>query len=82
MRDDLNDPRISAYKPQRRLLLPTPPGLRQRRRTKAQREQRRRADVRATRLHLVGLSDAGVIIMGAALVVVILMTAMALAIHR
>lgn len=81
MRDDLNDPRISAYKPQRRLLLPAPPGLR-RRRTKAQRERRRRADARATRLHLTGLSNAGVIIMGAALVVVIVMTAVALAIHR
>ena len=72
--DDLNDPRISAYKPQRRLLLPAPPGFR-RKRTKAQRGQKARADARATRLHLVGLTDAAVVVMGlvaAAAVVVVL----------
>jgi hypothetical protein len=61
--DDLNDPRISAYKPQRRLLLPAPPGYR-RKRSKAQRKQNALADARATRLHLVGLTDAAVIVMG------------------
>jgi len=72
--DDLNDPRISAYKPQRRLLLPAPPGYR-RKRSRAQRRQKARADARATRLHLVGLTDAAVIVMGlvaAAAVVVVL----------
>jgi hypothetical protein len=72
--DDLNDPRISAYKPQRRLLLPAPPGYR-RKRSRAQRKQKALADARATRLHLVGLTDAAVIVMGlvaAAAVVVVL----------
>ena len=79
--DDLNDPRISAYKPQRRLLLPAPPGYR-RKLSKAQRKQKAqaeaRADSRATRLHLVGLTNAAVIVMGglvavAVVVVVVLM---------
>ena len=65
--DDLNDPRISAYKPQRRLLLPAPPGYKGKL-SKAQRERKRlaeeRADARATRFHLVGLTGAGVIVMG------------------
>jgi len=62
--DDLNDPRISAYKPQRRLLLPAPPGYR-RKRSKAQRKQKVLADERATRLHLVGmgLAAAAMIVM-------------------
>ena len=65
--DDLNDPRISAYKPQRRLRLPAPPGYR-RKLSKAQRKQKARAkaraEARATRLHLVGLTDAALIVMG------------------
>jgi hypothetical protein len=76
--DDLNDPRISAYKPQRRLLLPAPPGYRSRP-SKAQRRQRRqrkaRAEARIARFHLVGMTGAGVIVMGclaAAAVVVVL----------
>jgi hypothetical protein len=76
--DDLNDPRISAYKPQRRLLLPAPPGYR-RKLSKAQRKQKAqaeaRAERRAARLHLAGLTDAAVIVMslvGAAMVVVVL----------
>jgi hypothetical protein len=72
--DDLNDPRISAYKPQRRLLLPAPPGYR-RKRSKAQHKQKALADAHATRLHLAGLTDAAVIVMGlvaAAAVVVVL----------
>jgi len=77
--DDLNDPRISAYKPQRRLLLPAPPGYR-RKLSKAQRKQKARAEAcaarRATRWHLVGLTDAAVIAMGlvaAALVVMVVL---------
>ncbi|MGH3207165.1 MAG: hypothetical protein ACRDNO_05345 [Trebonia sp.] len=76
--DDLNDPRISAYKPQRRLRLPAPPGYRSKL-SKAQRKQKAqaeaRAEARATRLHLPGLTDAAVIIMGlvaAVMVVVVL----------
>jgi hypothetical protein len=63
--DDLNDPRISAYKPQRRLLLPAPPGYR-RKRSKGQRKRKALADARAARLHLVGLTNAAVIVMGLA----------------
>jgi hypothetical protein len=67
--DDLNDPRISAYKPQRRLLLPRPPGYR-RKLTKAQRKRRAlaesREEKRITRLHLVGLTNTAVIVMGVA----------------
>ena len=58
--DDLNDPRISAYKPQRRLRLPAPPGYRPQL-GKAQRKQKvlgeKRAEARATRLHLVLLDQ-------------------------
>lgn len=72
--DDLNNPRISAYKPQRRLLLPRPPGYRSKP-SKAQRRRKAQADARAARLHLVGLTDAAVIVMGlvAAAVVVLLL---------
>jgi hypothetical protein len=72
--DDLNDPRISAYQAQRRLRLPAPPGYR-RKLSKAQRKQKALAEARATRLHLVGLTDAAVIVIGlvaAAMVVVVL----------
>ena len=80
--DDLNDPRISAYKPQRWLRLPAPPGYR-RKLSKARRKQKAlaeaRAEARATRLHLVGLTDAAVIVIGlvtAAMVVVVLVLVM------
>ena len=80
--DDLNDPRISAYKPQRRLLLPAPPGYRRKlsraqRRQKAQAEAR--SEARASRLHLVGLTNVAVIVMGlaaAAMVVMLLVVAL------
>jgi hypothetical protein len=55
--------------------VPPPPGPRLRP-SKAAREQEERADARAQRLHLVGLSNAGVIIMsvvlGAAVVALVL----------
>jgi hypothetical protein len=79
--DDLNDPKISAYKPQRRLLLPKPPGYR-RKLSKAERKQKalaeQRAQKRIARLHLVGLTGAAVIVMGlvAAAVVVVLLVIM------
>lgn len=67
--DDLNNPRISAYKPQRRLLLPKPPGYR-RKLSKAQRKQRalaeEREEKRIARLHLVGLTNTAVVVMGVA----------------
>jgi hypothetical protein len=80
--DDLNDPRISAYKPQRRLLLPAPPGYRRKlsraqRRQKAQSEAR--SEARAARLHLVGLTNVAVIVMGlAAAAMVVMLLVMAL----
>src|SRR5215469_2449446 len=43
--------------------VPPPPGP-PRRQSKAEREEEKRAEARAERLHLVGLSNAGVIIMG------------------
>jgi hypothetical protein len=78
--DDLNDPRISAYKPQRRLLLPAPPGYR-RKLSSAQHKQRElaqaRSERRIARLHLVGLTSALVVVMGvvaaAAVVVVVVL---------
>jgi len=83
--DDLNDPRISAYKPQRRLLLPAPPGWR----PKLSRDQRKqralakaRADARATRWHLVGLTGAAVIVMGlVATAMVVMLVVLALISH-
>jgi hypothetical protein len=81
--DDLNDPRISAYRPQRRLLLPAPPGKRQKP-SQAQRRQKAatkaRADARAKRLHLVGLTNVAVIVMGViavGLVIMVFVVAMA-----
>jgi hypothetical protein len=84
--DDLNDPRISAYKPQRRLLLPTPPGYR-RKLSKAQRKQKAlaeaRAEARASRWHLVGLTDAAVIVIAlAAAAMVVMVAVLVLISHR
>ena len=83
--DDLNDPRISAYKPQRRLLLPKPPGYRSKL-NKAQRKQKalaqERADKRVTRLHLVGLTDAAVIVMGLVAAVAVVLLLVVLMIRR
>jgi hypothetical protein len=79
--DDLNDPRISAYKPQRRLLLPAPPGYR-RQRSKIQRKQKALADARASRLHLAGWTGAAAIVMGlAAAVMVVLLMAVLISHH-
>ena len=83
--DDLNDPKISAYKPQRRLLLPKPPGYR-RKLSKAQRKQKalaeQRAEKRIARLHLVGLTDAAVIVMAlVAVAVVVVLTVVMISHH-
>jgi len=84
--DDLNDPRISAYKPQRRLLLPTPPGKR-RKLSSAQRKQKAlahaRAEARATRWHLVGLTDAAVIVVAlAATAMIVMLFVLAMIVHH
>ena len=84
--DDLNNPRISAYKPQRRLLLPAPPGYR-RKLSKVQRKQKAlaqaRADARASRWHLVGLTDAAVIVIAlAAAAMVVMVAVLVLISHR
>jgi hypothetical protein len=51
--------------------VPPPPGPRPRP-SKAEREQEKRAEERAVRLHLVGLSNAGVIIMSVVLGAVVI----------
>jgi hypothetical protein len=79
--DDLNDPRISAYKPQRRLRVPRPPGPRPKR-SKAQRDKRKRADAQAERLHLVGLTGAAVIVMGVILAAVVVLLVLLLMGYR
>ena len=83
--DDLNDPRISAFKPQRRLRLPAPPGYRPKL-GKAQRKQKalaeKRAEARATRLHLAGLTSAAVIVMGLAAAAMIVMVVVVMISHH
>lgn len=60
--------------------LPPPPWARKPPRpSKAEREQEKRADERAQRLHLVGLTSAAVIIMGVVLGVVVIMLVAVLA---
>ena len=62
----------------RGLRVPPPPGP-HRRASKFEREQEKRAEARAERLHLVAFSNAGVVIMGVALgamVVVVLVIAL------
>ena len=49
---------------------------------KAGREQEKRADARAERLHLVGLTSAGVIIMGAVLGAMVVVIVVVLASHH
>ena len=49
---------------------------------KAEREQEKRAEARAERLHLVGLTDAGVIIMGVALGVAVVVLVVLLVSHH
>jgi hypothetical protein len=71
--DDLNDPRISAYKPQRRIIVPAPPGKKGHGPTKAERERQARADKRAARLHLVGVTNAGTVVMGVIFAVIVVM---------
>ena len=53
--------------------VPPPPWARNPKPSKAEREQERRAEARAERLHLAGLTNAAVIIMGVVLVAVLVM---------
>lgn len=62
--------------------VPPPPGPPSRR-SKAEREEDKRAEARADRLHLVGLTNAGVIVMGVALAAaVVVVLIMLLASHH
>lgn len=61
--------------------VPPPPGM-ERKPSKAEREQEMRADARAERLHLVSLSNAGVIIMGAVLGAVVVVLVLLLITHH
>jgi hypothetical protein len=71
MEEDLNNPNISSFRPQRRFL-PKPPGPPPRP-SAAQRKQAARAEARAERMHLAGLTNVATIVMGVVLVGVILM---------
>ncbi len=61
--------------------VPPPPGPR-RKPSKAEREQEKRAEARAERLHLAGLTSAGVIIMGAVLGVAVVVLVLVLVSHH
>jgi hypothetical protein len=50
--------------------------------SKAEREQEKRAEARAERLHLVALTNAGVIIMGVVLAVMVVVVALVLVSHH
>lgn len=62
--------------------VPPPPWARSPKPGKAEREQARRAGERAERLHLAGLTNAAVIIMGAVLVAAVVMLAVVLVSHH
>jgi hypothetical protein len=58
--------------------VPPPPWARSPKPSKAEREQERRAEERAERLHLAGLTNAAVIIMGVVLGAVVIMLVLVL----
>jgi hypothetical protein len=64
------------------LRVPPPPGLPRPGPSKAEREREKRAEERAERLHLVGLTNAGVIIMGVVLGVAVLVLVVLLIIRH
>lgn len=74
-------PTWRPFSGRRGLRLPPPPGPKPRP-SKAEREREHRADARAERLHLVGLTNAAVIIMGVVLGAVVVMLAFVLASHH
>jgi hypothetical protein len=61
--------------------IPPPPGP-PRRPSKAEREREKRAEARAERLHLAGLTNAGVIIMGVVLAAAVVMLVVLLVSHH
>jgi hypothetical protein len=61
--------------------VPPPPGPRPKP-SKAEREQEKRAEARAERLHLVALTNAGVVIMGVVLAAVVVVVALVLVSHH
>jgi hypothetical protein len=62
--------------------LPPPQWARPSKPSKAEHEQEKRADARAERLHLIGLTNAAVIIMGVVLGAVVVMLVLVLASHH
>ena len=62
--------------------LPPPEWARSPKPSKAEREQEKRAEERAERLHLVALTNAAVIIMGVVLVAVVVMLVLVLVSHH
>ena len=65
-------PKSRPFSGRRGLRLPPPPGPPPKR-SKAERDQEKRAEARAERLHLAGLSSAGVIIMSVVLGAAVIM---------
>jgi hypothetical protein len=74
-------PKWQPFSGRRGVRLPPPPGP-PRKPSKAEREQHRRAEARAERLHLVGLTNAGVIIMGVVLGVMVVVLVFVLVSHH
>ncbi len=62
--------------------VPPPPGPRRSGPGKAEREQEMRADARAERLHLAGLSSGGLIIMSVVLAAVVIMLVLVVVTHH
>lgn len=71
-------PQFRPFSGRRGLRVPPPPGPAPKR-SKAEREQEKRAEERAERFHLAGLTSAGVIIMGVVLGGVVIMVVVELA---
>jgi hypothetical protein len=74
-------PQFRPFNGWRRPRVPRPPGPPPKP-SKAERAQERRADARAERLHLAGLTNAGVIIMSMVLAAVVVMLVPVLVTHR
>ena len=79
----MGGPKWRPFSGRRRgLRLPPPPGSRRHRPSKAEREHERRAEERAERLHLAGLTNAAVIIMSAVLGVMVVVLVVVMASRR
>jgi hypothetical protein len=77
----MGGPKWRPFSGRRGPRVPPPPGPRPKP-GKAEREQEERAEARAERLHLVGLTSAGVIIMGVALGAAVVVFAFLLVSHH